>query len=109
MDPETVVIVLTTMPADADTGDLAALLVGERLAACVNVMGPMQSVYRWRGEVEHADERQLLIKTTAARVPALEARLKELHRYEVPEFLVVPAVRGSAPYLAWLRESLVEP
>ena len=105
MDPETVVVVLTTLPADADAEDLAALLVGERLAACINVMGAMQSVYRWRREVERADERQLVIKTTAARVPALEARLKELHRYEVPEFLVVPTAGGSAAYLTRLRES----
>ena len=105
METEQVVVVLTTLPADADPGELAAVLVGERLAACVNVMGAMQSVYRWRSEVEHAEERQLIIKTTAARVPALEARLKELHRYDVPEFLILSVEGGSDAYLSWLRES----
>ncbi len=105
MDPEQVVVVLTTLPSDADAEDLAATLVGERLAACVSVMGAMQSIYRWRNEVERADERQLIIKTAAACVPALEARLKSLHRYEVPEFLVLSVATGSDEYLSWLLES----
>ena len=66
----------------------ATTLVDERLAACVNVHGPMTSIYRWKGAVEHEAERQLVIKTTRARLPALEARLRELHPYELPEFVV---------------------
>lgn len=105
MESNSVVMVLTTLPADADAEELAANLVTDRLAACVNILGPMRSVYRWRHEVERADERQLVIKTTAACVTALEARVKELHPYEVPEFLVLPVEGGSATYLAWLQES----
>ncbi len=86
-------------------GRLAETLVNERLAACVTVQAPMDSVYRWRGSVEHERERQILIKTTTERVSALAARVRELHPYDLPEFLVTPVVSGSDGYLAWLRES----
>ncbi|MCM3881063.1 MAG: divalent-cation tolerance protein CutA, partial [Vicinamibacterales bacterium] len=75
------------------------------LAACVNVFGEMESVYRWKGALETERERQVLIKTTAGRVAALRTRLHEIHAYEVPEFLVVPVVDGSERYLSWLRDS----
>ena len=100
------VIVLTTLAADADAGTLARTLVAERLAACVNVLPVMASVYRWQGQVEEAREQQLVIKTTADRVPALAARLGELHPYELPEFLVLSAAEGSDAYLRWIRESV---
>jgi periplasmic divalent cation tolerance protein len=103
------VLVWTTLGADADVRTLAETLVGERLAACVTVQAPMDSVYRWRGSVEHDRERQLLIKTTTERVSALAARVRELHPYELPEFLVTPVLDGSAEYLAWLRESTRQP
>jgi periplasmic divalent cation tolerance protein len=99
------VLVLTTLPADHDAEALARRLVDERLAACVNVLPPMRSIYRWKGAVEAADERQVLIKTIASRVAALERRLRELHPYEVPEFVVLPVTGGSHPYLAWVAES----
>ena len=99
------VIVWTTLGADADARTLAETLVNERLAACVTVQAPMDSVYRWKGSVEHERERQILIKTTTERVPALAARVRELHPYDLPEFLVTPVVSGSEAYLAWLRES----
>lgn len=99
------VLVWTTLGADADGKSLAETLVGERLAACVTVQAPMDSVYRWRGSVEHERERQILIKTTTERVPALAARVRELHPYELPEFLVTPIISGSDAYLAWLQES----
>jgi len=108
METERVVLVLTTLPADQDAEAIAATLVGERLAACVNVLERVRSVYRWRDAVERADERQLIIKTTAGRRVALEARLTALHPYDVPEFLVLPVEAGSAGYLAWLRESCHE-
>lgn len=100
------VIVLTTIGADADAAALARTLVDERLAACVNVLPPMESVYRWKGGVEADRERQLIMKTSADRVPALEARLRQLHPYELPEFLVLAAAGGSAAYLAWIDESV---
>ena len=100
------VIVLTTVAADADGVALGRTLIEERLAACVNVLPPMTSVYQWKGAVEESAERQLLIKTSADRVPALERRLHELHPYEVPEFVVLSVERGSSAYLAWIAESL---
>ena len=103
------VIVLTTMPADGHEDQaewLARTLVAERLAACVNVQTPMQSIYRWEGVVGHAAERQLIIKTAARCLERLQARLTELHPYEVPECVVVPILGGSKGYLAWLGESV---
>jgi len=95
------ILILTTMPDDARADGLAAALVGEKLAACVNVHGPMMSIYRWKGAVEREAERQVVIKTTRARLPALEARLKTLHPYELPE-LVVLAAEASTAYGRWV-------
>ena len=97
-------IVLTTLGADADAAALAQTLVGERLAACVNVLPVMTSVYRWQGRVEQDREQQLIIKTARTQVPALEQRLRQLHPYELPEFLVLPASGGSEAYLRWVEE-----
>ena len=100
------VVVLTTLPASGDvSGDVARTLVSERLAACVNILAPMRSVYRWEGAVQEDDERQLVIKTTRARVPDLWARLRTLHPYDVPEFVVLPVADGSHAYLEWIRGS----
>lgn len=100
-----VVLVLTTV-ASPDLGEaMARALVEARLAACVNVLPPMTSVYRWKGAVERDTEYQLVIKTTRDRVPAIETRVRELHTYELPEFVVVPVVDGSAAYLQWVRET----
>lgn len=98
-------IVWTTVGISVDAAKLAATLVSEGLAACVNVMGEMASVYRWEGQVSTSRERQLIIKTTLARLPALEARVHALHEYEVPEFIVVPVTGGSEKYLGWIRDS----
>jgi len=105
MDQPAPVIVLTTWPAAGDPAALATTLVGERVAACVNLLPEMDSIYSWRGGVERERERQLVIKTTEARLEALERRLGELHPYEVPEFLVVPLRGGSPAYLSWLRDA----
>lgn len=99
------VIVLSTFPADQDPAPLARALVEERLAACVNVLPPMQSVYRWEGAVEQAVEHQLVIKTTAARVEALKQRLTTLHPYDVPELLILSVSDGGDAYLRWIAES----
>lgn len=99
------VLVLTTIGADADGPALARTLVDEHLAACVNVLPVMTSVYRWKGQVEQDREQQLVIKTTAEQLDALEARVRELHAYELPEFLVLSA-DGSDAYLAWVKESV---
>ena len=84
MDQPAAVIVLTTWPAATDAATSPAHLVGERLAACVNVLPEMESVYSWQGAVERERERQVIIKTTTARLEALERRVAELHPYEVP-------------------------
>jgi len=99
------VLVLTTVSDNELAEELARSLVEERLAACVNVHGPMTSFYRWKGAVERDAERQLVIKTTRERLPALEVRLKALHGYELPEFLVLPVEGGSADYLAWVKQN----
>lgn len=97
------VLVLVTWPANRPADEFARALVEQQLAACVNVLPEMQSVYRWEGGVQQDAERQLLIKTTADRLEALEARVAALHPYDVPEFLVVPVTGGSDRYLEWLR------
>lgn len=104
-DASSFVLILTTWPADRDAAPFARALVEERLAACVNVLPPMSSVYRWQGAVEEAAERQVIIKTTAARAEAVAARVHALHPYDVPELLVVTLAQGSAAYLDWLGES----
>jgi periplasmic divalent cation tolerance protein len=99
------VIVLTTLPADADGAAFARGLVEERLAACVNLSAPMESIYRWEGSIETEAERQLVIKTSRDRVVALWDRVRELHPYDMPEFLVIPIVDGNDAYLRWVGES----
>ena len=99
------VIVLTTIPADADAPAFGRTLVDERLAACVNLLPIMESVYRWEGRVEHESERQVVIKTARERVVALWERVREMHPYEVPEFVVLPIVDGNDAYLRWVGES----
>jgi periplasmic divalent cation tolerance protein len=98
------VLILTTMPDDDRADTVARTLVDEQLAACVNVHGPMVSTYRWKGRVEREAERQLVIKTTRDRLSDLEARLRALHPYELPEFVVI-AANGSEAYVNWMAEA----
>jgi periplasmic divalent cation tolerance protein len=95
------ILILTTMPDDDRARTLARTLVDEGLAACVNVHGPMTSIYRWKGNVEEEAERQLVIKTARERLPDIEARLRALHPYDVPELIVLNA-QASAVYGAWV-------
>jgi periplasmic divalent cation tolerance protein len=101
------ILILTTMPDDARADELAMTLVGEGLAACVDVLGPMASTYRWKGEVEREVERQVVIKTTPARRPAIEARLRALHPYELPELIVI-AADSSEAYGRWVVETTTQ-
>jgi periplasmic divalent cation tolerance protein len=103
-DSGDLILILTTMPNDDRAEQVARNLVDEGLAACVNVHAPMTSVYRWQGKIEHAPERQLVIKTTPQRRPRLEARLRELHPYELPEVIVLSAGASDA-YGKWVTES----
>jgi len=102
-----VVVVLSTVPDDESAEKIARTLVDERLAACVNVLPPMTSIYRWKGNVERDIERQMVMKTTRAKVNALRERLAELHSYELPEFVVLAVDAGSDRYLTWVQENTV--
>ncbi len=95
------------MPDDDRAAGLARTLVEERLAACVSVHGPMTSTYRWQGQVEIEPERQIVIKTTRARLAALEARVRALHPYELPEFVIL-AAGGSDAYVTWANDAVGE-
>lgn len=104
-----VLICYCTCPDAASADALALALVEERLAACVNCLPGLRSVYRWQGSVEQAEEVLLLIKTTTERLPALTARLRALHPYELPELVAVEAAGGLPDYLAWVVEQTHEP
>jgi periplasmic divalent cation tolerance protein len=98
--------VTTTLPDQASADRLAAQMVEERLAACAQVLGPLASVYRWKGRIERASEWYCHMKTTVARLPALQARMRQLHPYDVPEIIAVPILEGDAAYLRWIQEEL---
>jgi len=102
-------IVLTTT-ANLDEADrLGRILVEERLVACATLIPAVESIYSWKGKVETSSETMLMLKTGSDRLPALEARLNQLHSYETPEFLVLGVEAGSHPYLAWMFGSLATP
>ena len=107
MTKETI-IVLTTCGNDEDAGALARALVEGRLAACVNAVSKVTSTYRWKGEVQQDQETLLIIKTTAARLTAVEQTIRQLSKYELPELIALPIAAGGADYLAWIRESVGE-
>jgi len=102
--PGDVVLVLTNLPDRKAALALANALIEEKLAACVNVLSECTSVYRWKGAVENAAEIPLLIKTAATRYAALEAAIRRLHPYELPEIIAVPLARGLPEYLLWVAE-----
>ncbi|CAG0985674.1 Divalent-cation tolerance protein CutA [Rhodocyclaceae bacterium] len=95
-------LVLTNLPDEETARRLAEHLVGERLAACVNILAPCRSVYRWDGRVEDATEVPMLVKTVASRYEALEAAIRALHPYALPELVAVPIAQGLPGYLAWV-------
>lgn len=99
-------LVLTTAGSAEEAQRLAHALVEERLAACVNIVSPVESVYRWEGKVESAQEWLLLIKTTAAAFNALRAAIQRLHSYDLPECICLTIENGSEAYLKWLGESV---
>jgi periplasmic divalent cation tolerance protein len=98
--------VTTTLPDRAAADRLAATLVEERLAACAQVVGPVSSTYHWQGEIERAEEWYCHLKTTSARLPALQARIRELHSYKQPEIVALRIVDGDAGYLKWIEEAV---
>ena len=100
------VLVLTTAGSEAEAQNIANQLVERRLAACVNIVPRIQSVYRWEGKVETAEEFLLIIKTTKARSVDVKAAIRELHSYELPECIVISMEDGSTEYLKWIEESV---
>lgn len=98
--------VTTTWPDQAAADRAAEALVAERLAACAQVTGPLMSTYRWKGSMERSQEWYCHLKTTGARLPALQRRVRELHPYEVPEIIVLPVQGGDEAYLEWIRNEV---
>jgi periplasmic divalent cation tolerance protein len=99
-------IVLVTCGNLIEARRIASKVVRKRLAACATViLGPVQSIYRWKGKVQTSREQLVLIKTIEKRLPALEVEVKRLHSYDVPEFVAIPATYGSSEYLNWLAEN----
>ena len=101
-------LLISTASSRDEAQTIAQALVDARLAACVNILGPIDSIYRWKGEVEQAQEFLMMIKTTADRFIAVRDRLRELHSYETPELIQLPIENGLPDYLAWIAESVKE-
>jgi periplasmic divalent cation tolerance protein len=101
-DPPAFVVVTTTLPDESTAARIAEAAVRERLAACVQVQGPIRSTFHWQGALDHATEWYCHAKTTRAAFPALERLIRSLHPYEVPEIIATPVVGGHEPYLRWI-------
>jgi periplasmic divalent cation tolerance protein len=99
-------LVLVTAPSEDEARRIANALVEERLAACVNIVASIESVYRWEGRVTTDRETLLIVKTTAASYDQVEQRVKELHTYSTPEVVAIKIERGSAEYLSWLQSAV---
>ncbi len=102
------IVVLMTAASREEANQIAEVLVSARLAACVQILPEIESVYRWQGEVKREKEILILAKTVASRFDELESKVRALHSYETPEILAVPVTGSSAPYLAWLLAELRE-
>jgi periplasmic divalent cation tolerance protein len=99
-------LVITNLPDRASAEKLAALLIERRLAACVNILAPCSSVYRWQGEIQHDEEHPLLIKTVQDRYAQVEASIRGNHPYELPEIIAVPIIGGLPAYLQWVESEM---
>jgi periplasmic divalent cation tolerance protein len=100
-------VVLVTCASDREAKRIARAVVEERLAACVNILpGAVNSFYRWKGKVESARERLMIIKTSTKRLGKLQAAVERLHSYDVPEFIALPITAGSRSYISWIEETI---
>jgi periplasmic divalent cation tolerance protein len=99
------IVVLVTCGTEDEAAEIAHALVEDRLVACVNILSPVRSIYRWEGKIWDEKEWLLIIKTQKKRFEDLEKKVKSLHSYSVPEIIALPIVEGSAPYLKWLEEN----
>jgi periplasmic divalent cation tolerance protein len=106
MSADDPIVVFLTASNGEEATRLADLLIGAHLAACVQILPEMESVYRWQGKIERQSEILLIAKTTAGKFAELEREVRALHSYETPEIIAVPLVAGSTPYLEWLANSL---
>ena len=106
MPDEDPIVVFLTAASGEEATRLADLLIGAHLAACVQILPEMESVYRWQGQIERQSEILLIVKTTAGKFAELEREVRALHSYETPEIVAVPIVTGSQPYLDWLSDSV---
>jgi len=97
--------ILVTAGSEEQAVSIARTLVNERLAACVNIVGPVRSIYRWRDAIEDDREYLLIVKTRAMHYMKVETRVRQLHTYEVPEVLALNADRGSPPYIQWMLDA----
>jgi periplasmic divalent cation tolerance protein len=104
MDPAGACLVMTTVDSSAAAREIARRLVEERLAACIQILPPMTSVYTWEGRIEEASESLLLIKTVRSAYATLETKLRQIHPYQTPEIIVLPIEAGLPDYLAWMVE-----
>lgn len=102
---ESCLVVLVTTETEEEAAKIARLVVTEKLAACVNIVNPIRSIYRWEGQVAEGRESLMMIKTTQARFDALQQRILELHSYETPEIIALPLARGLDAYMGWLADS----
>jgi periplasmic divalent cation tolerance protein len=100
------VVVLVTSGSQEESRRIARHLVEVKLAACVNITPPIESIYRWEGKVEEGQEYQLFIKTTRALFPEIQAAISKLHSYETPEMICLPIIDGARRYLAWLNDAV---
>jgi len=107
-DDEAIVVFMTAANGE-EAARLADLLIGAHLAACVQILPEMESVYRWQGKIERQAEILLVAKTTRAKFEELEREVRALHSYDTPEIIALPIVAGSTPYLEWLQASLKIP
>lgn len=106
--PPNTLLVITNLPDGYSAAALASALIEARLAACVNILAPCRSVYRWQGKLENAEETPVLIKTTAERFDALVQAIRARHPYELPEIIAVPISQGLPEYLAWVAAETAE-
>lgn len=104
--PGSFLVVLTTLPTAVGARQMSKLLIQKKLAACVNILGPVQSFFWWQGKVDQAREYLLLIKTKASHFAPLRIFLEKHHPYSVPEIIALPLQKGNAPYLDWIKASV---
>jgi periplasmic divalent cation tolerance protein len=105
MDTTECIVVLVTVSSREEGERIATAVVSEELAACVNIIGPIESIYRWNNRVQHDQELLLIIKTRAALAGELEARVRAVHSYQTPEVIALPITSGSRKYLDWLESA----